>query len=89
MLTRSKKELEVVFWLQSKEAGKVTYVFQIEGAPRDIKRIAKKLKGSKAGEGYNPQDRTNILIIKKNFASTKDFKHFRKQLDFALKENKN
>ena len=63
MSTRSKKEAEVVFWLQSKEreTGRVTYMFQIEGPSREINKIAKKLKGSKAGDGYNPQDKTNIL----------------------------
>lgn len=93
MLARSKKEKEpkIVFWLQSKEkeSGKVTYMFQIEGTPRQVKRVARRLSGTIAGEGYNPQDKTDILIVKRNFASKKDFNHFRKQLDLALKENKN
>lgn len=91
MLARLKKEAEVVFWLQSKDkdTGRVTYMFQIEGRPRQINKVAKKLNGSVAGEGFNPQNKTNILIIKKSFLSIKEFKQFKKQLDFALKENKN
>ena len=91
MLARSKKEPEIVFWLQSrdKETGKVTYMFQIEGRPREINRIAKHLQGSTAGEGYNPREETNIIIVKKSFPTVKDFNKFRKQLDFALRENKN
>ena len=91
MLVKSKKDPEVVFWLQSKDrnSGKATYMFQIEGSRAAIRKVAKQLKGHTAGEGFNPQDKTEILIIKRSFESTKAFATFRKKLNFVLKENKN
>ena len=77
-------------WLQSRDKSGLIYVFQVESTRRSIlNKVKKELKAEISGEGFNPSTGESIIILKKTFANTDDFRIFEKSIKYNIKRVKN